>query len=278
MRLWTVVCVVAVGMISGCDAPPQAILERAGIAQGGTLAAQAPGAVEVEKDCGCGTGDCPNAPENPADSAAKAPVYQRVNVDGAPTATFVRDGLHEADRRTSEEALITVAVFSDYECPYCARGDQTLQALAQEYGDRLRVVMKQMPLPMHRNAERAAAAALAAGEQGKYWEMHERLFANRRALDEASLEKHAQELGLDLARFQASLASPAHAERIQRDLAEAAALGVRGTPAFFINGRRLDGAQPAATFKRLIDEELVRAERLLASGVSRSQLYDRLTQ
>lgn len=272
MRLWTGVCVVAGLAVGGCDAPPQVMLERAALAQ-----AAAPGE-EAQKDCGCDGEACPEAAQNKAAVPTEPVIYRQVNVEGAPTAMLARGGLREADPRTREEALITVAVFSDYQCPYCARADATLQQVAEAYGDRVRIVMKQMPLPMHAHARQAAVAALAAGDQGKYWEMHERLFANRQALDPVSLERHAQELGLDVARFKQSLADPAHQARIQQDLAEAAALGIRGTPAFFINGRQLLGARPAAAFQQALEQELVRAERLVASGVSRSQVYARLME
>ncbi|MDQ3264012.1 MAG: DsbA family protein [Myxococcota bacterium] len=229
MRLWTGVCVVAGLALGGCDAPPQVMLERAGLAQ-----AAAPGE-EAPKDCGCDSEACPEAAQDNAAGAAPAEpvIYRRVNVEGAPTAMLARGELREADPRTREE-------------------------------------------PMHAHARAAAMAALAAGDQGRYWELHKRLFANRQALDAASLEKHAQELGLDVNRFKLSLADPAHEARIQQDLAEASALGIRGTPAFYINGRQLLGARPAATFKQALEEELVRAERLVASGVSRSQVYARL--
>jgi len=138
-------------------------------------------------------------------------------------------------------------------------------------------VMKQNPLAMHRNARPAAIAALAAGEQGKFWQMYDLLFAHQTQLDQASLEKYAQEVGVDMTRWKADLNNPKLSARVARELAEGAALGVTGTPAFFINGRMLSGAQPAANFRTLIDAEIARAEALVKSGTPANRVYDAVT-
>jgi len=164
------------------------------------------------------------------------------------------------------DALVTLVEFSDYQCPFCSRAHATIQQVQRDYGSRLRVVMKEFPLTtIHPMARGAALAALAAGAQGKYWEMHDKLFANQRALDPASLEGYARELGLDLVRFKADLASPRSAEVIERDVDLGSGVGVSGTPAVFINGRRLaGGAVPLENFKALIDEEMAKAEAMAA--------------
>jgi protein-disulfide isomerase len=118
------------------------------------------------------------------------------------------------------------------------------------------VAFKHQPLSFHANAKPAAMASMAAHEQGKFWEYHDKLFANQRALDRASLEKYAQELGLDMGKFKAALDSNKYDAHITADMTEATRVGVNGTPSFLINGRSLVGAQPVDAFKRIIDEEL----------------------
>jgi protein-disulfide isomerase len=152
-------------------------------------------------------------------------------------------------------------VFSDFECPFCGRAEPTVKQLENEYQGKLRVVFKNQPLPMHANAKLAAAAALAAHEQGKFWEFHDVLFDNQRALDRASLEKYARQVGLDVGRFRAALDSGKFDAQLSADMAEASRAGVTGTPTFFINGRQLVGAQPVEQFRRLIDDELSKAGR-----------------
>jgi protein-disulfide isomerase len=179
--------------------------------------------------------------------------------------------------RGPAEAPVTIVEFTDYQCPYCARANATVTRLLEEYGPKLRLAVRQNPLEMHPNARQAALAALAAGEQGQYWAMHDKLFANPRTLDAQSLERFAQELGLSLPTFRASLDSPKLHQALQKDLALAGSLGLNGTPTFFINGRRLVGAQPVEAFKQVIDEELARADQLVQQGVRPEQLYESLT-
>ena len=120
----------------------------------------------------------------------------------------------------------------------------------------MKVVFKQNPLSFHKQAIPAAKASLAAHEQGKFWEMHDLLFANQKKLDRPALDGYAQQLGLNAAKFKAAMDSDRFDKRIKADQALAASLGARGTPAFFVNGRQLRGAQPFARFKEIIDEEL----------------------
>ncbi|WNG37853.1 thioredoxin domain-containing protein [Archangium violaceum] len=188
------------------------------------------------------------------------PTVFKVPIDGSPV-------------KGNADALVTLVEFSDYQCPFCSRANATVEQLQKDYGSKLRVVMKQNPLSFHPRAKPAALAALAAGEQGKYWEYHEILFANSKALEDADLEKYASQLGLDLTRWKADMASPKLSSIVDRDQALAGKLGANGTPAFFINGRFLSGAQPIANFKTLIDEELGKAEALTRSGTPASQVY-----
>jgi protein-disulfide isomerase len=180
----------------------------------------------------------------------------------------------------SPDALVTLVEFSDYQCPYCGRAHSTIQQLQKDYGSRLRVVMKEYPLvTIHPMARGAALAALAAGAQGKYWEMHNKLFANQRALDAASMEGYARDVGLDIPRYQADLANPASAALIARDTELGNGIGVSSTPAIFINGRRLPGgASPIEVFKTLIDEELAKAEAMVRAGTPPSEVYARIIE
>ena len=162
---------------------------------------------------------------------------------------------------------------TDFQCPYCSRANTTMKQVKETYGDDVRIVVKQNPLSFHQHAHLAAQAALAAHEQGKYWEMHHKLFENTKALERPSLEKYAQELGLDLGRFKAALDSQKHKDQIDAEQRMAVSLGAGGTPSFFINGRKVVGAQPLERFKQVIDEELKKADALLAKGIKAEDLY-----
>jgi protein-disulfide isomerase len=156
------------------------------------------------------------------------------------------------------KAPVTVAVFSDFECPFCSRVVPTLKQIEDTYGKKVRVVFKHNPLPFHKNAPLASEATLAAHEQGKFWQMHDALFANQKALTRADLEKYAGEVGLNMKKFTAALDAGKYKAQIEADMAQAKELGASGTPSFFINGRKLRGAQPFESFKKMIDEELAK--------------------
>ncbi|MDR0965672.1 MAG: thioredoxin domain-containing protein [Myxococcales bacterium] len=178
-------------------------------------------------------------------------------------------------------AKITLIEVSDYECPFCVRGNDTVNELLKLYPNDLRVVMKQNPLSFHKYAKDAATAALAAGAQGKYWQMHEKLFESTKTktpLTRERLDALAKELGLDMGKFSQALDSDMFAAQIKQEQQTAVALGARGTPAFFINGRKLSGARPIEHFKALIDEELKKADALLAKGIPADKLYEEITK
>lgn len=156
------------------------------------------------------------------------------------------------------DAPITIVEFSDYQCPFCARVNPTLERLMREYAGKIRIVFRDFPLPSHPEAPKAAEAARCAGEQGQYWAMHDRLFANQQALQVDALKAHAAALGLDRARFDACLDSGRHAAAVQADLEAGRRLGVNSTPTLYVNGRPVAGAQPYEYFKAIIDEELER--------------------
>jgi len=216
---------------------------------------------------------CDKAAPTPPGAGTAAPNTAPSGAKPASDQNVFKVPLDDSAQRGSKTALVTIVEFSDYQCPFCSRAHATVQQLEKDYGDKLRVVMKQNPLPFHNRAKPAAAAVLAAGEQGKFWEMHDKLFANQKALEDADLEKYAAELGLDAEKFKASYKDARWNAVYDRDQALARKLGANGTPAFFINGRFLSGAQPVDNFKRIIDEEMKQAEALVASGVPADQVY-----
>ena len=186
--------------------------------------------------------------------------------------------LGDSPIRGAATAKVTMVVFSEFQCPFCGRVEPTLAQLLERYGDDLRVVWKHAPLPFHERALPAAIAAEAARAQGRFWQMHDRLFSQQTALAAADLERHAGEVGLDLARFATALADPAQKARVEADLKLGETFAVRGTPTFFINGRRLVGAQPLDAFIAVIEEERARADEKLRAGVPPARLYAALTE
>jgi protein-disulfide isomerase len=174
------------------------------------------------------------------------------------------------------DALVTIVEFSDFQCPYCGKVVPTLRSLEKDYAGKLRVYFKHFPLAFHQDAPLASQAALAAGAQGKFWQMHDKLFDNQQSIKRADLEKYAQELGLDMTRFKQALDSGTYKSRVDADTALGQQMGVTGTPAFFINGRSLVGAQGYDAFKKVIEEEIDTAEKLVAKGTARSKVYDTL--
>jgi protein-disulfide isomerase len=156
------------------------------------------------------------------------------------------------------DAPVTIVEFSDFQCPYCSRVNPTLTKLKATYGDKIRIVFKDFPLPNHAQAPKAAEAGHCAGEQNKYWEMHDRMFANQQALQVPQLKEHATALGLEMPKFNECLDSGKYADAVKTDLAYGETLGVSSTPTLFVNGRPVVGAQPYEYFQSVIDEELAR--------------------
>ncbi len=174
------------------------------------------------------------------------------------------------------DAKVTLVMITDFQCPFCKRAQPTIQALERRYGADLRIVVKHNPLAFHNRARPAALAAEAAHEQGKFWELHDLLYENNRALSDEDLRRWAKKAGCDMPRFRSDQGKAALARRVDADIELARKLGARGTPAFFVNGRFLSGAQPEAAFAEVIDEELTEADRRIASGTPQDSLYDTL--
>ncbi|HYH98332.1 DsbA family protein [Hyalangium sp.] len=221
------------------------------------------------------TGSSKGSDSGSAQAAAAAPSApsQAAKPSGPNQPAVFKVPLEDSPRKGGDDALVTIVEFSDYQCPFCSRAHNTVEQIQKDYGSKVRVVMKQNPLSFHPRAKPAAIGAMAAGEQGKYWEYHNKLFENAKALDDADLEKYAQEIGLDVARWKKDLTLPKFQQAIDRDQALAGQLGANGTPAFFINGRLLSGAQPINNFKTIIDEELTKAEAMVKGGLKPSQVY-----
>jgi protein-disulfide isomerase len=168
--------------------------------------------------------------------------------------------------RGNPDAPVTIVEFSDFQCPFCVRARPTVNRVREVYGDDVRWVFRHFPLSFHQQAPKAGEAAACAGEQGSFWEMHDRLWDSSGQLQVADLKENAAGLGLDAEAFGECLDSGRYAALVEEDTAAGARLGVSGTPAFFINGRPLIGAQPFEAFAAVIDDELERVGRRPADG------------
>jgi protein-disulfide isomerase len=160
--------------------------------------------------------------------------------------------------RGNPAAGVTIIEFSDFQCPFCARVNPTLAKIRETYGDKVRIIFKDFPLPNHPQAPKAAEAAHCAAEQGKFWEMHDVMFANQRALEVPALKQSAAGLGLDTAKFNRCLDSGQYASKVAAGASQGDKLGVNSTPTLYINGRPVIGAQPFEVFRAAIEEELKR--------------------
>jgi protein-disulfide isomerase len=167
----------------------------------------------------------------------------------------------EGHTRGPEDAPVTIVEFSDYRCPFCLKAEETMRELRERYPDQLRYVYRHRPRPSDPLAQAAAAAAVCAEEQGRFWEYHDRLFAHQADLTLEQLMSIAVDLGLDGEAFERCRQAPETAQRIALDAAEAGGIGVNATPAFLINGVYLRGARPIEHFERVIQAELSAAER-----------------
>ena len=162
----------------------------------------------------------------------------------------------EGPARGPKDAKVTIVEFSDFECPYCGSAHDTVEQVMNSYAGKVRLVYRQFPLSFHPHAAKAAEASLCAADQGKFWEYHDVLFKNQKKLEPTELKAHASEVGLDGQKFGQCLDSGDKKKAVDADQQAGLAAGVGGTPAFFINGIFLNGAQPIDEFKKVIDAEL----------------------
>jgi len=163
-------------------------------------------------------------------------------------------------------AKVNIVEISDFQCPFCGRVNPTIKKIMETWPNDVNVTFKHNPLSFHKRAMPAAIASMAAHKQGFFWPMHDILFQKQRALEDADLHKYAAELGLNMDQFKKDFADPALRKQCENDQKAAVALGQGGTPAFFINGKALSGAQPFEKFKEIIDTELQEADKLIAAG------------
>lgn len=221
-----------------------AVAVIAGLGIGGFLVGRAVkrSAVEEAKPDSMPRQGNPNPfPPNPS------PVLERIQikVEGLPT-------------KGPKDAPVTILEISDFDCPFCRKAAQTVEQLMEEYPGKIRLAFQNYPMSYHRSARPAAEAALAAGDQGKFWEMYERLFTLG-GTDRQSLISHAKALKLDMETFTRCLDEQCHRAEIDRDILRAKVLNVKGTPTFFVNGIRIVGARPLEAFKQIVEEELGRS-------------------
>jgi len=170
------------------------------------------------------------------------------------------------------DALVTIVTFSDFQCPFCSRAAATVHQIAERNPD-VRIVFRNLPLDMHARARDCAKAALAAGRQGKYWEMHDAMFAVQKQLGEIAFADLAAKIGIDTDQFASDMADPELDRIITEDEAVARQFRVRGTPAAFVNGRFMSGAQPLDAFEAMIEQERAKAQRLVDGGTPRADVY-----
>ena len=175
------------------------------------------------------------------------PVFRvAVSVDGAPF-------------KGPAKAPVTIVEFSDFHCPFCRRVIPTLAQLESQYGEKIKLVFRDFPIEsLHPGAIKAHEAARCANEQGKFWPYHDKLFAGPSSSSPELFKGLAKEVGLDAVAFETCLGSGKYQAAIKQDIEEGNRVGVTGTPAFFINGRLISGAQPLEAFARVIDDELAR--------------------
>jgi protein-disulfide isomerase len=155
-----------------------------------------------------------------------------------------------------QNAPIEIVEFSDFQCPFCESAFPTVNQVLNTYGDRIHFVYRHYPLVIHPRARPAAEAAQCAAEQDKFWQFHDKLFGDQSRLTDDDFKNDAAQLGLDTAQFNGCVDSHKYTAEIDTDIQAGNEAGVSGTPAFYINGRMLSGAQPFEAFKRIIDEEL----------------------
>lgn len=195
------------------------------------------------------------------------------------TTTVWKVPLGTSPARGKATAAVTIVMFSDFQCPFCGKVVPTLEALEKTYGEKLRFVFKHNPLPFHPRAEPAAQLAIEARAKGgdaRFWDAHKLLFASQADLSDTSLETISRSLGLDPPQVAKAVAQHKHRAVIEADQGLADDLQAQGTPHFFINGRRLVGAQPEESFEAIIDEEIAKVGKLVAAGTPAEKVYEAL--
>lgn len=160
----------------------------------------------------------------------------------------------------SKDAKVVIVEYSDFQCPFCAKGADLLKKIKDKYGKKVKVAFKNFPLPFHNHAEKAAIGSLCANEQGAdvFWKMHDEMFANQETLDPEGLKKIAKKIGAKSEEFDKCLAENKYLAQVKADIEDGKKIGVKSTPTFFVNGQLISGAQPLEVFSEIIDEELAK--------------------
>lgn len=164
----------------------------------------------------------------------------------------------DSPRKGSVDAPIQIIEFSDFQCPYCSDAAATVKKVADKYGDKVSVVYRHFPLPMHTQAHRAAEASQCANDQGNFWKFHDALFADQKAWTDGDYESYAKTAELDVKKFKKCLEDNAHIATVDEDMADGRMVGMGGTPGFYVNGIVLSGSRPFEEFVEVIDSELAR--------------------
>ncbi len=172
------------------------------------------------------------------------------------------------------EALVVVNVFSDFQCPVCKRSADPIKQLAADFPGKVKVYFRHNALAMHGRSKPAALATMAAKNQGKFWQYHDKLFETGQ-LDDASFEQFAKDLGLDVAKFKADMADPAMAARVDQEAKWAESMGATGTPGFFVNGVRQVGWGSYMALKSMVQRELEKSEEAIAQGTPKAQVLQK---
>jgi protein-disulfide isomerase len=213
------------------------------------------------------------------ENKAKAPPPKERQKPEQDDKTVWKVPVGDSPGKGGEAPLVTIVEWSDFQCPFCSKVVPTMEEILKNYGDKVRFVWKNNPLPFHQRAEPAAELAMEAraqkGEKG-FWAAYDLLWKNNQKLNDEDLLGYAKELGLDVEKVKTAIAEKKHGVGIQADQDLADDLQASGTPHFFINGRRLVGAQPIEKFKTIIDEEIKKAEAMLAKGVAAKDLYNEI--
>jgi protein-disulfide isomerase len=222
---------------------------------------------------------------------AKTPkiTYDELVANGKPTAdvpdtgrdkfelaaqTTYRMGLGlPAHQQGPDDALVTIVVWGDFQCPFCARMAPILQRVRDTYGDQVRLVFRHLPMTFHKKAALAAEAAVAAAEQGKFWAFHDAAWASFGHLERSDLEQFALIAGLDMAKFRAALDDRRYHDVVIAEAANALALGVDGTPTSFVNGKPIIGSRDYAGVAALVDEQLAQAKAVVGKGIAARDYY-----
>lgn len=186
------------------------------------------------------------------------PEEEEVVVPPKPGSEVVEVSLDDDPTYGPEDAKVKIVEFSDFECPYCVRNVATMNKIKEEYKDQISTTFRDFPLDFHKDAKNAAMASQCAFEQNKFWEYYDIVYRNQDTIDKESLKKYAKELKLDTKKFNQCLDDEKYNEEVEKDIKDGVEAGVTGTPATFINGRKVVGAQPFEVFQEIIDEELAK--------------------